>query len=66
MRNRRKLERRTKNKSALIRQNLLIKMDTRYSGKRKSIYLEFIVKTDEISTLLISTIAADRRHLYSP
>lgn len=66
MRNRRKLERRTKNKSALIRRNLLIKMDTRYCGKRKSIYLEFIVKTDEISTLLISTIEADRRHLYSP
>lgn len=35
MRNRRKLERRTKNKSALIRQNLLIKMDTRYSWKKK-------------------------------
>lgn len=66
MRNRRKLEGRTKNKSALIRQNLVIKMDTRYSGKRKSIYFEFIVKTDEISALVISTIAADRRHLYSP
>ena len=65
-RNRRKLERRTKNKSALVRRNLVIKMDTRYSGKRKSIYFEFIVKTDEISALVISTIAADSRHLYSP